>query len=220
MRLWRHYFSTKGKDRDGERAVVFMEKACQQMDMASCTMMAGTYQFEYGVPRDIARANALYETSCTGGDAMGCGRLGINYMRGEGVEVDFARASVLLEKACDGGEVYFCVQLAKLYAVGKGVPRYVTMSDALYLKACEGKNMEGCNNYAWSQCHDQNVCTEDLMELSSRTLPQDTTGAYHDTYAYILCRLGRTDEGDAAYATACEINKKACGYSCAKLNEE
>ncbi|MFW5967997.1 MAG: hypothetical protein ACOCV2_10785 [Persicimonas sp.] len=111
------------------------------------------------------------------------------------------------------------------YAVGHELtmrpnePSDVQKGLAYLQKACEMDHALGCNNHAWTSCHDRDRCDEDVLENARKGVElatRENSPIILDTLAYVLCRRGRSEESNEVYERVCEVDpeSEACGNSC------
>jgi hypothetical protein len=114
------------------------EKQCERGSMASCTILARSYQIGRGIDQDMEKAATLYVKACKARVAPACGRIGELMLKLKGKERE---GLDLLQKACADGWSDGCViagsYLAKTAPGSKDVV-------APTLRACKLGSAEGC----------------------------------------------------------------------------
>jgi hypothetical protein len=88
--------------------------ACDDGDLAACTLLGLMYERGAGVAADPNRAAGLYEAACEGGQLRACINLGLLLEGGRGVGRNPVRAASLYRQVCAGGEAMGCDLLAQL----------------------------------------------------------------------------------------------------------
>ena len=121
------YLAGKGVTRDGDKAAMLFERACEARDAGGCD-----------------KARRIYQESCDNGVPAACSMLGRMYLEGFGVPEDLARAATIYQKACDLGHAVDCSNLAMMYAEGKGVAADAAAAATLWVKACQGGFTDAC----------------------------------------------------------------------------
>jgi len=121
------YVAGKGVTRDGDKAAMLFERACEARDAGGCD-----------------KARQIYQEGCDKGVAGACSLLGRMYLEGFGVPEDHARAAAIYQKACDLGHAVDCSNLAMMYAEGKGVAVDPAAAADLWRKACQGGFTDAC----------------------------------------------------------------------------
>jgi len=121
------YLAGQGVARDGDKASMLFERACEGRDTAGCD-----------------KARQLYEQGCAKNVGGACSLLGRMYLEGFGVAEDQPKALGLYKKACDLGQAVDCSNLAMMYADGKGVAADPVMAASLYKKACDAGFKDAC----------------------------------------------------------------------------
>ncbi|MDB4944888.1 MAG: hypothetical protein JWP97_4422 [Labilithrix sp.] len=97
-----------GVERDLPRALLLHERACELLDVASCSNAARMVAAGAGAPPSRRRQVELLEKACRLGDALACTVPARAYANGTGVARDPARATALWERACASGAAAAC----------------------------------------------------------------------------------------------------------------
>lgn len=193
-------------------AVDLWLKACDLGDQGGCASGGAALWNGDGVPKQESKGLQLLRRACSLGDKHACHNLAVDFTK----KRNFKNARKLLEKGCEKGFPQSCTLLGDFYREGKGVSKELKRAESLYDKACAAKFAGGCNNLAWVRCYDLGQCSireEQLARGAVADKPQNA--AYHDTLAFVLCALGKTEEGASAYQRSCELGlETSCDISC------
>jgi len=101
----RQYISQK----DYQRAIVLLQKACNFDNMMGCQLLAVTIEDAPGVTRDPDRTLKLFKKACFGGVSSGCFNAGLTYRDGLNyMPRDKGKAKAYFEKSCSLGDQYAC----------------------------------------------------------------------------------------------------------------
>jgi TPR repeat protein len=124
-------------------ATVAFASACQEGEVASCSVLGVMYELGRGFPANKPRALALYGAACEAHNLRACGNLG-DLMLSDGG--DPGHAVSLLRMACDAGQGRACDRLGRLYRDGE--PRDSTRAASLFDAACSTGYAPACLDLA------------------------------------------------------------------------
>jgi uncharacterized protein len=140
-----------GVERDIERGIAMLERACDDGVAVACTTGARWLSEPPQAGRfpDAAGLSARLETerACLAGQRTQCFQVGLGFYFGrEGFPRDLGRAAQAYRRGCDLGDAAACNNLADALAYGDGVERDVVRSASLYGRACRLGQALGCAN--------------------------------------------------------------------------
>lgn len=151
------------------------ERQCSRGSMASCAILARSYETGRGVQVDVQKARSLYVRACERDVGPACGRLGAILLRdgnsdegrklllrscatgwAEGCEIAAAEAKKagkaisvdLLKRSCESGRAESCFGVGGLFQEGLLVPKNQAEATRYFKLACEGGARLGCSSYA------------------------------------------------------------------------
>ena len=130
-----------------QRAVKYLNKACELNNEWGCNMLAASYRAGMGVRQDFSKAFDLYKKACDLNHASSCYSLGILHYKGQGTKQNFASAKRYYEKACNASNGDACNELGFLYANGQGVQINSSTAKRYFGRACDLGSQNGCDNY-------------------------------------------------------------------------
>jgi hypothetical protein len=108
---------------DYAKAMDWYDKAADQGDADSETIVGDMYENGEGVAKDYAKAMDWYKKAADQGDALAQVAVGAMYYKGEGMPQDYAQTMQWFKKAADQGDAEGQDLVAALYMDGAGVPQ-------------------------------------------------------------------------------------------------
>ena len=175
-RLW---LDGHGVERDAERGIALLLRACDGGLAPSCTLAARrlTETADDGIQGASAlRTRADLEGSCWMGQADACYRAGLLFYFGrDAFPRDRSLAAQAYGHGCDLGDSRACNNLGDALAYGDGIPRDVDRAAGLFDKACHLGEALGCANFGYMAEHGEGVARD---AARARALYRDacTTG--------------------------------------------
>ncbi len=154
-----------GNANDYTNAYKYIDKACENGEVAGCLIQGSLTLKGVGVKKDHKKAIKYYNKACIGGEMVGCGVIGLMYEKGVDVKLNFKKALEFYQLACVGGEILGCDSYDALYnrielpikcdeykdmnaciTVGEKYAENDDFKNSFkYLKkACDGGDMLGC----------------------------------------------------------------------------
>lgn len=123
-----------GIERDTERAIPLLEKACEGGISQGCAVLGGVFMLGEGVEKDAARALDFEKRACQLGDSTACFLAGTELLQAD--EPQKTEAISLLRQACRIGHAEACALLGLIYQDGKLVPTDEVRANAFYRSGC------------------------------------------------------------------------------------
>jgi TPR repeat protein len=164
--------------KDYGKAIMHLEKACDQEVFAACDSLAGYYKRGEYVDKDISKSNEYYSNTlnknlekCNNGIASGCIQVGSRYYRGKlkggskNIELSveyYNKALALLESKIESGDAKAMSQAAHIYFFQRHIDRNKIewnkrkeiakknheLAMKLYKESCDKNYAYACNSYA------------------------------------------------------------------------
>lgn len=138
----------KQADTPPERAMEWLDKACNGGSMKGCVELGAAHEDGKSGKPNPAKAVALFQKACDGDEPSGCSRLGAMLETGTGTLPNIGRARELHKAACERGDGYGCWHLGAIYELGNGVARDAIAAAGAYEKACDKAQWAACSSLA------------------------------------------------------------------------
>ena len=115
------------ESRDPEKALRYLEKACDGNSAGACGNAGLLYQNGLEgtcIKKDISKSMDLFQKACELGAKNGCFNLSIVYLTGaSGIPKDMAKAFDMSVRSCNMGHSWACANVSRMYSLGEGIAR-------------------------------------------------------------------------------------------------
>ncbi len=184
-------------------AYEYYNKACHGQYLPACAELGRMYAAGQHVSRDLRTAQDLLTRACDADLLPDCVSLGQVILDSGHSLANESRAKALFQRACDAGDLGGCFSLGDLMAGASSLGTDFTLAAASYQAVCEASPTPApaCQRAAWTRCSLARLCDDQALASARRATDADpASGEAAWILAEILCRMGQTDDANAAYS--------------------